>query len=85
MARKRRAKPAAGEFRENPAIEPSPVPETGIPASAEVRPMGGMVEKRWSGIPMWECPRCRGTTFDPKQAVVHTCKEVRYADEEFTG
>ena len=45
-------------------------------------PMGGMVEKAWSGIPMWECPRCKSTTFDAAEAKVHTCPMVRYADEK---
>lgn len=46
-----------------------------------VKPMGGMEETTWSGLPMWRCPRCRGTTFKPDEAKVHTCKEVKFADE----
>lgn len=44
------------------------------------KPMGGMVEKVWSGLPMWECPRCKDTTFIASEAKIHTCKEVRYAE-----
>jgi hypothetical protein len=45
------------------------------------RMMGGMIEKTWSGHPMWECPRCGGTTFESSEAKVHTCKEVRTVDD----
>lgn len=55
----------------------SPQPE---PAAQPV--IGGMVEKRWSGIPMWACPRCRSTTFDAGEAKTHTCKQVRYASDK---
>lgn len=45
-------------------------------------PLGGMVEGKWSGIRMWTCPRCRATTFKAADAKNHTCKRVKYADEE---
>jgi hypothetical protein len=43
--------------------------------------IGGMVEKKWSGVPMWQCPRCGGTTFKASEAKVHTCKVPKMADE----
>jgi hypothetical protein len=41
-----------------------------------------MIEKRWAGRPMWECPKCLATTFKEQDAKVHQCKQVKYADEE---
>lgn len=78
-------------------VQPPTAPTSSLPEKFEVfaasmtagdgmakpRPIGGMVEKRWSGMPMWECPRCAGTTFSEADAKTHTCKEVRFADEEF--
>ena len=48
----------------------------------ETRPMGGMVEKTWSGIPMWECARCKATTFDKAESSTHVCKTVRYEGDK---
>lgn len=47
-----------------------------------VRLMGGMVERRWSGKRMWECRKCGATTFNPSEARTHTCRgrEARPAD-----
>lgn len=33
----------------------------------------GMVEKRWSGLPMWACTRCGHTTFNNREARKHAC------------
>lgn len=71
--------------RSTPAVKPKDMPEPEKkkrPTAAEVKGVGGMVEKRWSGIPMWACPRCNGTTFDEAESRVHQCKQVKYADEE---
>lgn len=62
----------AAESTAAPAAEPKP----------NTRKMGGMVELRWANIPIWECPRCRATTFDKAEAKVHVCKKIRPADEE---
>ena len=76
------AKPA--RRRSAPAVKPKEMPEPEKPkrlTAADVPGVGGMVEKRWSGIPMWECPKCRGTTFDATEAKVHQCKQIKYAGE----
>lgn len=53
-----------------------------IPPKPDVRSIGGMVETAWAGRKMWRCPRCRATTFTEPDSRTHTCKEVRYADED---
>lgn len=74
--------------RSTPAVKPKDMPEAEKPAkpkrptAADVKGVGGMIEKRWSGIPMWQCPRCNGTTFDEAESRVHKCKQVKYASEE---
>lgn len=71
--------------RSTPAVKPKdmPAPEKKKRlTAADVPGVGGMVEKRWSGIPMWECPKCLATTFKAGEAKVHQCKQVKYADEE---
>lgn len=50
--------------------------------AADVPGVGGMIEKRWSGLPMWECPKCLATTFKAVEAKIHQCKQVKYAAEE---
>lgn len=55
--------------------------ETPAPIAQTVKPMGGMVETKWSGIPMWTCPRCRGTTFKEADSKVHVCKTPRGVDQ----
>ena len=69
--------------RSTPAVKPKdmPAPRKKLTA-ADVPGVGGMVEKRWSGVLMWECPKCLGTTFKAIEAKVHQCKQVKYADEE---
>lgn len=66
--------------RSAPAKKPADMPEPKKAARSD-KTIGGMEEKLWSGIPMWRCPRCHSTTFDAATARVHTCKEVRFADE----
>jgi hypothetical protein len=69
--------------RSTPAVKPKGMPAPKKKLTAEDVPgVGGMVEKRWSGIPMWECPKCLGTTFKAVEAKIHQCKQVKYADEE---
>jgi len=71
--------------RSTPAVKPKNMPEPEKkkrPTAADVEGVGGMVEKRWSGIRMWACPRCNGTTFNEAESRVHKCKQVKYADEE---
>lgn len=69
--------------RSTPAVKPKDMPAPKKKLTAEDVPgVGGMIEKRWSGIPMWECPRCLGTTFKAVEAKIHQCKQVRYAGEE---
>lgn len=70
--------------RSIPAKKPSDVPETRPkrPRAEDVAGVGGMIEMRWSGVPMWSCPKCRGTTFKPSEAKVHVCKQVKFADQE---
>lgn len=71
--------------RSTPAVKPKDMPEPEKKkrlTAADVPGVGGMVEKRWSGKPMFECPRCLATTFDAQQAKVHVCKKVKFADEE---
>lgn len=50
--------------------------------AADVPGVGGMVEKRWAGRRMWECPKCGATTFNEGESKVHKCKQVKYAEEE---
>lgn len=66
MPKRRGAKPAA-------KAKPAAVKET--------KSLGGMEETRWSGVPMWRCPRCRGTTFDRGEADIHICKTPKFATE----
>lgn len=69
---------------EKPKRRSTPVKKTvdmQAPKKAGTKTIGGMEEKLWSGVPMWRCPRCHSTTFDAATARVHTCKEVRFADE----
>lgn len=71
--------------RSTPAAKPKDMPEPEKKkrlTAADVPGVGGMVEKRWAGKPMWECPKCLGTTFSPQEAKVHVCKRIKYADEE---
>lgn len=71
--------------RSTPAVKPKDMPEPEKKkrlTAADVPGVGGMVEKRWAGKPMWECPKCLGTTFSPQEAKVHVCKRIKYADEE---
>lgn len=71
--------------RSTPAAKPKDMPEAEKKkrlTAADVPGVGGMVEKRWAGKPMWECPKCLATTFNAGQAKVHVCKQVKYADEE---
>ena len=71
--------------RSTPAVKPKDMPEPEKKkrlTAADVPGVGGMVEKRWAGKPMWECPKCLGTTFNAGEAKVHRCKQVKYADEE---
>lgn len=71
--------------RSTPAVKPKDMPEPEKKkrlTAADVKGVGGMVEKRWSGLPMWECPRCLATTFSEPESRVHQCKQVKYADEE---
>lgn len=71
--------------RSTPAVKPKDMPEPEKKkrlTAADVPGVGGMVEKRWAGKPMWECPKCLATTFSPQEAKVHVCKRIKYADEE---
>lgn len=71
--------------RSTPAAKPKDMPEPEKKkrlTAADVPGVGGMVEKRWSGLPMWECPKCLATTFKEQDAKVHQCQQVKYADEE---
>lgn len=71
--------------RSTPAVKPKNMPEPEKKkrlTAADVPGVGGMIEKRWAGKPMWECPKCLGTTFSPQEAKVHVCKRIKYADEE---
>lgn len=70
--------------RSTPAEKPKdmPAPKKKRPTAEDVAGVGGMVEKRWSGIPMWQCKKCNGTTFNAGEAKAHVCKQVKYADEE---
>lgn len=76
--------PTPTRRRSTPAKKPDdmPEPKKQRPRSEDVPGVGGMVETRWSGLPMWSCPKCRATTFKASEAKVHVCKKVRYADEE---
>lgn len=47
------------------------------PSAKDDRPR--MIEGRWSGKPMWECPLCGETTFDKRVVNIHTCKIPRTA------
>lgn len=76
--RRRRSVPAA---KPEDMPEPAPVEKKKLTA-ADVPGVGGMIEKRWSGIPMWECPKCLATTFKEVEAKVHQCKQVMFAVEE---
>lgn len=58
--------------------EPEDMPD---PVVQVVKPMGGMVETTWSGLRMWTCPRCRGTTFSEDDSKVHVCKTPRGVDQ----
>src|SRR5690606_38635780 len=47
--------------RSTPAVKPKNMPEPEKKkrlTAADVPGVGGMVEKRWSGLPMWECSKC---------------------------
>lgn len=74
--------------RSTPAAKPKGMPEVEKkakpkrPTAADVKGVGGMIEKRWSGLPMWQCPKCNGTTFNESESRVHQCKQVKYASEE---
>jgi hypothetical protein len=71
--------------RSTPAVKPKDMPEPEKKkrlTAADVPGVGGMIEKRWAGKPMWECPKCLATTFKEQDAKVHQCKQVKYADEE---
>lgn len=71
--------------RSTPAVKPKDMPEPEKKkrlTAADVPGVGGMVEKRWAGKPMWECPKCLATTFSPQEAKIHQCKQVKFADEE---
>lgn len=71
--------------RSTPAVKPKDMPEPEPKkrlTAADVPGVGGMVEKRWSGLPMWECPKCLATTFSEPESRVHQCKQIKYADEE---
>lgn len=39
--------------------------------------IGFMEGMLWSGIPMWRCIRCGGTTFDKEEAPGHKCSAVK--------
>lgn len=71
----KRHEPEATAEPDEPMVAPKAEPKQ------TVKPMGGMVEKTWAGQPMWECPRCGATTFDAGVARVHTCKELRFAED----
>lgn len=64
---------APEEVAEVAATEPEAAPEAEAAPAPKVKPMGGMIEKRWNGQPMWHCPRCGHDTFDPTEAKTHTC------------
>lgn len=66
-----------------PVVKPKgmPAPRRRLTA-ADVPGVGGMVEKVWSGLRMFECPKCLGTTFVEQEAKVHVCKKIKYAGEE---
>lgn len=71
--------------RSTPVVKPKDMPEPEKKkrlTAADVPGVGGMVEKRWAGVPMWACPKCNGTTFNEAESRVHKCKQVKYADEE---
>lgn len=73
--------------RSRPASKPEGIPDIKPqprkrPSIEDVKDIGGMVEKRWSGVPMWQCPKCNGTTFNEAQSRVHKCKRIKYASEE---
>lgn len=73
----------APKRRSTPAVKPAGMAEKKKrPTADDVEGVGGMVEKRWSGIQMWACPKCNGTTFNAQEAKIHKCKQVKYADEE---
>jgi len=78
MARK--AKSALPEKFEEFEKQMASVP-VAEPKKADAKTIGGMEEGRWSGVPIWRCPQCHSTTFDAATARVHTCKEVRFADD----
>ncbi len=62
-------------------ITETPAPEVETPSEPEPekKVMGGMIERKWSGLPNWLCPRCGRDTFDKKEADSHTCngREIR--------
>lgn len=68
------------EFAEK--VEAAAKPKPKRPTAADVAGVGGMVEGKWSGIPIWTCQKCHGTTFNRTDSKVHKCKQARYADEE---
>jgi hypothetical protein len=71
--------------RSTPAVKPKDMPEPEKPkrpTAADVPGVGGMRLTKWSGIPMWVCDKCHGTTFDEAESKVHQCKRMKYADEE---
>lgn len=80
MARRRKFAQSEIEEIETADAEHVEEPRTEKPVE-NTRLMGGMVEGKWSGIPMWTCPRCRGTTFKASEAKIHVCKVPKMADE----
>lgn len=83
--------PVVRRRRSAPVRKPEGMPDSDLqvtddkpkrPSIDDVKDIGGMVEKRWSGLPMWQCPKCNGTTFDEAQSRVHQCKRIKYAGEE---
>lgn len=77
------AEPKATRRRSTPAVKPEDMPSAKKKlTAADVPGVGGMVEKTWAGVKMWECPRCLGTTFKEVESRIHQCKQPKFADEE---
>ena len=66
------------ETRSEPAgsqlLAPEPRDESLIGKAKSAMGFGcKMVEKKWSGLPMWVCPKCKFDTFDADRAKRHRC------------
>lgn len=52
--------------------EPELIPETEAATEAASfvsdAPSCAMTEKKWRGYPVWQCPKCRVDTLDPRLA-----------------